>query len=295
MYQTFPKIKYSKSKYRTNLDDEHLLATFLVGTTEFDTNYHGILKDKRFRTSRWVAVTSIAIHLSSLLLPLCHSLKKKTIQLSAEVFWNNLTILYYRVVENYDLPDVIAWPFATCLTRGTGGGFTRDRQPTLITEIILSVSIHINYKSIINNSFLNDNLTNVVVFFFIYLFTASSKVTRAKKQKQKKKKRITKYSSIRIAEYNSRTPSVVCTDRKPLVLYNCICVFFFLLLLLLGQTSCCMRHYIPQMRKPDVLFVYIYYCVLPADRTERPPVWLLACCLLRFTDIDWLINYYYYY
>jgi len=36
--QTFSKTKYVKSKYRTNLSDEHLQATLLIETTKFDAN-----------------------------------------------------------------------------------------------------------------------------------------------------------------------------------------------------------------------------------------------------------------
>ncbi|XP_025420225.1 general transcription factor II-I repeat domain-containing protein 2B-like [Sipha flava] len=49
--QTFSKMKYVKSKYRTNLSDEHLQATLLIGTTKFDANFQDILKDKQFQTS----------------------------------------------------------------------------------------------------------------------------------------------------------------------------------------------------------------------------------------------------
>jgi oligoribonuclease NrnB/cAMP/cGMP phosphodiesterase (DHH superfamily) len=49
--QTFSKMKYVKSKYRTNLSDEHLQATLLIGTTKFDANYQDILKNKQFQTS----------------------------------------------------------------------------------------------------------------------------------------------------------------------------------------------------------------------------------------------------
>ena len=49
--QTFSKMKYVKSKYRTNLSDEHLKATLLIGTTKFDANYQEISKDKQFQTS----------------------------------------------------------------------------------------------------------------------------------------------------------------------------------------------------------------------------------------------------
>jgi hypothetical protein len=34
--QTFSKMKYIKSKYRTNFSDERLQATLLIGTTKFD-------------------------------------------------------------------------------------------------------------------------------------------------------------------------------------------------------------------------------------------------------------------
>lgn len=44
-------MKYVKSKYRTNLSDEHLQATLLIGTTKFDANYQDILKNKQFQTS----------------------------------------------------------------------------------------------------------------------------------------------------------------------------------------------------------------------------------------------------
>jgi len=49
--QTFSKMKYIKSKYRTNLSDEHLQATVLIRTTKFDENYQNILKNKQFQTS----------------------------------------------------------------------------------------------------------------------------------------------------------------------------------------------------------------------------------------------------
>ncbi|XP_025406820.1 general transcription factor II-I repeat domain-containing protein 2B-like, partial [Sipha flava] len=49
--QTFSKMKYVKSKYRTNLSDEHLQATLLIGTKKFDANFQDILKDKQFQTS----------------------------------------------------------------------------------------------------------------------------------------------------------------------------------------------------------------------------------------------------
>jgi len=52
--QTFSKMKYVKSKYRTNLSDEHLQATLLIGTTKFDANYQDILKNKQFQTSHLV-------------------------------------------------------------------------------------------------------------------------------------------------------------------------------------------------------------------------------------------------
>jgi hypothetical protein len=47
----FSKMKYVKSKYRTNLSDEHLQATLLIGTTKLDANYKEILKSKQFQIS----------------------------------------------------------------------------------------------------------------------------------------------------------------------------------------------------------------------------------------------------
>jgi len=49
--QTFSKMKYVKSKYRTNLSDEHLQATLLIGTAKYGANYQDILKNKQFQTS----------------------------------------------------------------------------------------------------------------------------------------------------------------------------------------------------------------------------------------------------
>jgi hypothetical protein len=49
--QTFLKMKYLKSKYRTNLSDEHIQATLLIGITKFDANYEEILKSKQFQIS----------------------------------------------------------------------------------------------------------------------------------------------------------------------------------------------------------------------------------------------------
>jgi len=41
---------YVKSKYRTNLSDEHLQASLLIETTKFVANYQYILKVKQFQT-----------------------------------------------------------------------------------------------------------------------------------------------------------------------------------------------------------------------------------------------------
>lgn len=48
--QTFSKMKYVKSKYRTNISDEHSQATLLIKTTKFDANYQKF-KKKQFQTS----------------------------------------------------------------------------------------------------------------------------------------------------------------------------------------------------------------------------------------------------
>lgn len=49
--QTFSKMKFVKSMYRTNLSDNHLQATLLIGTTKYEANYQDILKDQLFQTS----------------------------------------------------------------------------------------------------------------------------------------------------------------------------------------------------------------------------------------------------
>jgi hypothetical protein len=49
--QMFSKMKYVKSKYRTNLNYEHLQATLLFGTTNVDANYKEILKNKQYQIS----------------------------------------------------------------------------------------------------------------------------------------------------------------------------------------------------------------------------------------------------
>lgn len=52
--QSFLKMKYIKSKYRTNISHEHLQVTLLIEITKFDKNYQEILKDKHFQTFHYV-------------------------------------------------------------------------------------------------------------------------------------------------------------------------------------------------------------------------------------------------
>jgi len=47
----FSKVKYVKSKYRSNLSDKNLQATLLIGITKFDANCREILKDEQFQIS----------------------------------------------------------------------------------------------------------------------------------------------------------------------------------------------------------------------------------------------------
>ena len=39
-------MKYWKSKYRANLSDDHLQSVLVIGVTDFNPNYKGILKKK---------------------------------------------------------------------------------------------------------------------------------------------------------------------------------------------------------------------------------------------------------
>lgn len=49
--QTFSKMKYIKSKYRTALSDKHLKSILLIGTSKFEPNWGDILCEKQFQTS----------------------------------------------------------------------------------------------------------------------------------------------------------------------------------------------------------------------------------------------------
>lgn len=49
--QTFSKMKYVKSKYRSSLSDEHLKAVLIIGTSKFDPKWNEILSNKQFQSS----------------------------------------------------------------------------------------------------------------------------------------------------------------------------------------------------------------------------------------------------
>jgi hypothetical protein len=49
--QTFSRMKFTKSKYRTNLTNKHLEASLLIGTTKFEPEYVNILSNKQCQTS----------------------------------------------------------------------------------------------------------------------------------------------------------------------------------------------------------------------------------------------------
>lgn len=49
--QTFSKMKYVKSKYRSSLSDEHLKSMLIIGTSKFDPKWSDILTNKQFQSS----------------------------------------------------------------------------------------------------------------------------------------------------------------------------------------------------------------------------------------------------